>query len=641
MKLRTRLSLIFGTIVLAIVLTVGIVAYDKSVEMGIKDAKNTMQISADLAAKEIEGKLDDFMKMAQVSGQDSVLAASQQDEVVAEHIDSLAETYAFTSGNILDCNGVSRKDGVDFSDRGYVKEALEGKVNISDLTLSKYTGTYGFSVASPVYTGEQKINGVVYFRMDVDFMSNILNRIVISENSYTYLVDGNGKVIVHPDETLIGKYSITDKDRGLGKISEKILSQECGAGAYSKNNTEYLCGYSPIAGTNGWTVVVTAPKADFMESANDAMRTLLVIDVFALALALGLAGVFAGSISAAVQHVSQELAYLSAGDLNHQIALSKRTDEIGMLQNSARELQLTFRKIIQETNLILGGMANYDLRTDAMHTYPGDFNQLSDSVNHIQVILRGLIREVQETAATVGVGAGELADAADALAAGTVTQASSIHQLVTNVEDITECIVRNSENEENVEERLQELDALIIHGNNEMEHLCEVVSQVENMSSDIQNIVGTIESIAFQINILALNASVEATRAGDSGRGFAVVADEVGNLAAKTTESSKQTAELIMNCLKQIESAMDCADSTSKCLKDIVENSEKISTAFKNISADTKEQADKSSHIKLEISSISDVVQTNTATAEETAAATQELSEQAKSLSKMISQFRV
>lgn len=132
------------------------------------------------------------------------------------------------------------------------------------------------------------------------------------------------------------------------------------------------------------------------------------------------------------------------------------------------------------------------------------------------------------------------------------------------------------------------------------------VSLVFRWNGNIQNIIRTIESIAFQINILALNASVEAAHAGESGRGFAVVANEVGNLAAKTTESSKQ-----------------------------------ISEAFQNISADTKVQADKSEHIKLEISSISDVVQTNTATAEETAAATQELSEHAKNLSRLISRFQV
>lgn len=641
MTLKTKLSFVFGAVVLAIVSVVGTVAYNNSVEMGTSDAKNAMQISANLASKEIEGKLDDFMKMAQVSGYDSILSTSDSDSTVTSHIDSLAASYAFTSGNILDAKGISRKDGTDFSDRDYVQDALSGNINISDLTLSKYTQKYGFSVASPVYGTNHKINGVVYYRMDVDFMSNILNQIVISDHSYTYLVDGDGMVIVHPDESLIGNYNIADSENGLGTISNMILSQECGAGEYRKDSAEYLCGYSPIAGTNGWTVVVTAPKEDFMGPAYNAMKTLLIVDILSLVVALILANAFSRNIGSAVHRVSQELAFLSVGDLEHQIEPSKRKDEIGQLQNSARELQQTFKQMIQETNQILGGMANYDLIQETMNSYPGDFNQLSDSINHIRQIMQKLIREIQLSASSVGIGSSELASAADALAAGTVTQANSISQLVSSVEDMTERIVRNSENEGRVQERLQDLDTLIIHGNSEMENLSDVVSQAANMSSDIQNIIKTIESIAFQINILALNASVEAARAGESGRGFAVVANEVGNLAAKTTESSKQTAELITNCIQQIKTALACADSTSNCLKDIVENSGQISEAFKSISADTKVQADKSEHIKTEISNISDVVQTNTATAEETAAATQELSEQAKNLSRLISKFKV
>ena len=350
MKLKTRLSLIFGTVVLVIVATIGIVTYNKNVEMGTADAKKTMQISAELAAKEIEGKLSDFKNMAQASGYDSVLASSGQDDVVANHIDNLAENYEFTSGNILTIDGVSRKDGTDFSDRDYVKEALAGNVNISDLTLSKYTGNYGFSVASPVYEKNGEINGVVYFRMDVDFMSKILDQIVISEGSYTYLVDGNGMVIVHPDESLIGEYNITDAEKGMGSVSDMILSQTSGAGAYDNNGTEYLCGYSPVAGTNGWTIVVTAPKNDFMGATYDTMKTLLVVDVVALVVALVLAVFFAGSIGEAAHQVSLALTSLSEGNLNHEIKPGMRTDEIGKLQNSARELQQTFKKIINETS---------------------------------------------------------------------------------------------------------------------------------------------------------------------------------------------------------------------------------------------------------------------------------------------------
>lgn len=372
-----------------------------------------------------------------------------------------------------------------------------------------------------------------------------------------------------------------------------------------------------------------------------ATNILVGVEAIALILALVFAALFANSIAKSVSRVSVALESISNGDLDTTIVPTKRKDEIGQLQNSACKLQQTFKSMIGETSNILGGMANYDLTLNAMHAYPGDFNQLTESVNRIQSILHQLIRLIQESASSVGTGSGELADAAESLAQGTVTQASSINQLVIDVEDMTECILRNSDSEEKVQIRLQQLEELILQGNEEMKNLSDVVNQVENMSSDIQNIIGTIESIAFQLNILALNASVEAARVGEAGRGFAVVADEVGNLATKTTDSSQKTAELINDCLAKIENAMKCADSTSICLENIVENAEQIAHAFKSISADTKEQAEKSTRIKSVISNISDVVQVNSATAEETAAATEELSERAKNLSQMISKFQI
>ena len=318
MKLKVRLSLVFGAVVFLIVSIIGVVTFNKNAQMGTSDAKKTMQISAELAAREIEEKLDDFMKMAQVAGYDSALSSTKEASAVSEHIDSLAKLYGFTSGNILDSDGISRKDGTDFGDRDYVKEALSGNINISDLTLSKYTGNYGFRIASPTYNDTGRIDGVVYFRMDVDFMSNILNQIAISDNSYTYLVDGSG-------------------------------------------------------------------------------------------------------------------------------------------------------------------MANYDLTQEAMHSYPGDFNQLSDSVNQIRIIMQRLIKEVQASAYSVGTGSGELAGAAEALASATVTQASSINQLVSNVEDMSECIVRNSENEEQVQERLQKLEDLIISGNDQMQQLSNIHPKITQL----------------------------------------------------------------------------------------------------------------------------------------------------------------
>ena len=161
------------------------------------------------------------------------------------------------------------------------------------------------------------------------------------------------------------------------------------------------------------------------------------------------------------------------------------------------------------------------------------------------------------------------------------------------------------------------------------------------MYEDIQKIVGTIDSIAFQTNILSLNASVEASRAGEHGRGFAVVAEEVRSLAEKCSQSSKQTEELIDKCIASISAAKSYADNTMESLSVIVSGSEEIAAAFDNISAATKEQALKSNAIKHEVNNIYDVVQSNTATAEETSASSETLSDQAISLHEMVQQFRV
>ena len=641
MKLKGKLVMAFACTAAFCALSVGGVSYTIVLNIGTINAQRTMKVSAEQASKNIYGKVSDYLHIVGVSGYDPIIAGDYPDQVVTEYVDKLAAGYGFTSGNVLDVNGQSRKDGTDFSEREYVQEALAGNVNFSDVSVSKYTGKYGFSVASPIVSGG-KVKGVIYYRLDSDFVDAILDEIVVSENDYTYLVDGTGTVIVHPNAELIGNYNILDEENGLeASLAEQILSGESGSASYEENGEKYLCGYCPIEGSKGWTIVVCAPKDDFMGEVGTRMRQLSVVDIVVVLFAVFDGILNAGAIFRKINGLSEQLATVSGGNLSQDIKRSKRKDEIGMLQNTAYDLQATFNGMIGETKKILGSMADYDLTQADMQMYPGEFEELSIAVNRVKTIMNQLLAKVQESADSVGMGSGELASAAEALAAGSATQAHSINELVSGVEDIAECIARNSENEEKVEGRLAELDALIQDGDSQMNNLRDVVKQVEEMSADIQNIIGTIDSIAFQINILALNASIEAAHAGETGRGFAVVADEVGALAAKTSESSKMTAELITGCLDQIQKAMTSAESTSECLRNIVESSGVIATAFKDISVDTKAQAEKANTIREEINNISDVVQNNTATAEETAAATEELSDQAKSLNYMVSKFKL
>lgn len=641
MKLRNKIIMIFGGTVAAGVLTVGIFSYFTCSRLTMTSINQGISTSSELAAEQISGRIQDFMNITNASREDYLLVHSNSSAEKSERINQLAETYQFTSGNILTADGISIKDRTDFSEREYVQEALKGNTNISDINLSKYTNTYGFSVAAPIRNEAGAIDGVLYYRMDIDFMTDIIADINISENSYAFILDENGTVIVHEDESLINNMNLANEGGSLENLINEISRNKTGTSEYLYQDKKMICGYASIGNTNGWTLVVAAPERDFTAPIGSAMKVLTVLDMSIVLVAIVIAIFFASYIGGSAIRVKDMLVRISKGDFSTKIKTVNQKDELSVLHNTAKELQDTFSNIIGDTNRILGAMASYNLSVADMQQYPGEFDSLSKSVNQIKGMLKRMIADVQESASAVGIGSGQLASAADALSQGTVSQASSIDQIVMDIQEVAERIRRNSENEILVDKKLKDLDALIIDGNREMTELQKVVKEVADMSSDIQKIVGTIDSIAFQTNILALNASVEAARAGESGKGFAVVADEVGSLATKTSEASKQTAELIGKCIGGIQNAMKCSEVTCECLTNIVNNSSEIYRAFEEISEDTKEQSVKSDNIRQEMEVVSDVVQNNTATAQETAAATQELSAQAGVLSSMIQRFTV
>lgn len=618
MKLKYKIMLIFCSTMLASVMVIGTM----TVILGSGAVTNTelesIQTESVLVSNNISTQLKDYLAAVTVVGKEAVITDSSVPvEYKQKILNEIVDTYGFTSGNILDEKGVSLVDGTDFGDRSYVTTALAGTPNISEITLSKYTNTYGTSIAAPVVTVQGVTLGVVYFRLDIDFMLSILEDLKVSPNSVAYIVDSSNRIIAYPDRQYITK------------------------DASELNISDALTGTCDISGTQGWKLVISAPKADFQKVLINLYVGLGIVDVVILILGIVIATVFTRSINKPIVAVEEALLATSEGNLDLTILKIKRKDEIGILQNSASELVQTLQHIIGEINDILGAICNYDLSIADMKEYPGEYNRISFSVNQIKEILTYLIVEVQSSSSNVKIGSKQLAEATQLLSTGASAQSASIDKLMSEMNEVAISINRSSENGRLINEQLTHLEQEIDDGNTQMEELSKVVKDVEEMSSDIQKIVGTIDSISFQTNILALNASVEAARAGENGRGFAVVAEEVSSLAAKSSEASKRTGELIERCISGIQKAKDCADSTSEALRNIVDHSKQISAAFDEITEGTAEEAKKANIIKEEVNNISAVVQSNSSSAMETAASTEELSSQAVSLEQMVSRFVV
>mgnify|MGYP000347231241 FL=1 len=637
MKLSTKISIVFSLTIIILVYIIGTEACLYSYSSTISLVEKNSRSSAKTTARDIEALLQNYKNIAKASGSDITLIGNVPNEVRVKKVEQLAKQYGFTSGNLLNKKGVSIKDGTDFSDRDYVKAALNGKTNISDVTLSKYTNTYGISIAARLISSG-RIIGVVYYRADVDFMNDIVKHISVGQGSYAYILDENNNVIAHKNE----KYIMNDKYKEMiPKDIKNCISSQNGSMTCSYGGDKYICGYSKIDKTANWRVVIASPESAYNSDILRFVKKLVISDIIALIVAIIVALIIARVISRPIVRVKNLLSALAQGDLSVQLNDTKNKDELGILQNSAVSLNRMLSDMLTQSGDVLSKMAAYDLTSEDMREYPGKFNELAASINSIKAILSNMILNIQNSSVNVDGGSKQLAEAASMLSEGTMAQASSLQKLVTDVENVAQNINANSDKTIFVNESLGNLDSEIKDGDQKMQELSNVVRTVEEMSEDIKKIVNTIDGIAFQTNILALNASVEAARAGESGKGFAVVAQEIGTLATKSSDASKKTAELIEKCIKGIESAKEYADITSDSLAKIVSDSNNIANAFDEMSKANEIQAKNANDIRNEIENISQVVQSNTATAQQTAASTEVLSEQAAALKDMTGRFKV
>jgi len=641
MKLKAKISLIFCALFFVAMSFVALASTTLSEIVLDNQIENGRLISTEIAGSQLSQAFASYKAMVIAASSDETMMKSNNATELTGRVSELASIYGFVSGNVLDKNGKSYSDGTDFSDRQYVQRALTGETVVSEVTLSKLTGNYGFSVAGPLYDTNKAVRGVIYFRMEITAIQELLSTIKVSTNGYAYIIDGSGMVISHANQDYINTMNAVDEFPGFGEVVDNIAKGQDGDFSYEYLGEKYNCSYIRLENTDNWGLIVVTPEKDCKKTINTVLNQVSLLNGLVW-IVVAIVCILVGSkLGKQVEEVSTAIGKLANGDFSAKLEKSDKKDEIAVLKNSAVILQDTFTKIINEENRILGAIVNYDLTEEDMEKCQGEFDKLSQSVNTIKGMLNDLIYNVQEASAQVGIGTSEIASATENLSNGTTAQAASIDQAAQAVNDIADRIENNSEKEKLVESNLHDLDLLIKNSNDNMSELINVVNEVATMSNDIRKIIGTIESIAFQTNILALNASVEAARAGENGKGFAVVADEVGNLAKKSSEASKQTSELIEKCLQGINDITEHANSTFEHLEKVVTNAEEISSAFEEIAADTGEQATRSANIRNEINKISDVVQTNMATSEETAAATEEVSAQADNLSMMVKRFKV
>lgn len=546
-------------------------------------------------------------------------------------------------------SGFQLPDDFDVTARDWYKAtiAANGALNCTSPYIDNNTSKLCMTISQAYYKDDGQLDFVMGADIYADYLAELTESINVFENAYCMLVDSDLNIIVHRD----GEYRMSIGDDGNAKVtgmrdipaySEIISRLDSGdfsvlrTGDYDGSSRYFIM--SEISST-GWYYIYAVDSMEYFGQIMPLLISMIIIFIIDIAVSAVVITLLVKQLLKPIEELKTAAGNMKEGRLDYTPTYHA-ADSIGELCGSISETNKVWTGYINDINDNLDKLSHgsFDIRFNG--DYVGDFAEIKNSITNISDKLSTIIGGIDTASSQVSVGAERVADTSNSLAAGVNEQSRTIEELTALIEKLVAQINENAASAEAAQKQSGATSENVVECNKRMNELIESMDNINEKAQEIVKIVQTIDDIAFQTNILALNAAVEAARAGEAGKGFAVVAGEVRNLASKCAKAVQNTTVLIDSTGEAVENGARLAQETGSALESVSQGVENVNSLVVKISKASEDQANDVKTVSEKISAIESIVHTTAATAEESAASSEELNSQSRTLQDMVDKFR-
>lgn len=559
------------------------------------------------------------------------------------------------NGQIVEDWSYSNAEYDYFSQEYYLnaKATTELEATITDPYYDPSSGTVMASCSAPVFDVSGKFMGCVTCDMTLDIISTLVSNISVGDSGNAMMTSGNGTYIYAREaEKMESGLNIANDDTDIANIAPALLSQDQGMQVIGEPGM-YLNTYFGTVPEVGWKLIIIMFQSEVNAPITRMNNVILTISIIAIVVAVVVIAIIAKTIAGTITSVNDFARVLASGDFTIDSLKTKRNDELGDMSDSLNEMFKNNSNIISNIS-----------------SESGNINDASSTLGAMSEELAAEFSKISENMVVVN-------DAMMSTGAATEEVSASVQEVNTSVEDLAKETEAASKQVREIKKRAIEIqengrkqhDSAIAIANERKDELEAATARAE-VVNEIANLANAISEIASQINLLSLNASIEAARAGDAGKGFAVVAQEINKLATETDDAVKQIqdtvdsvqqafTELATGSNKLLEFVIDTvtpdydnfiqvgeqygddanlfgdlSDKISEMAENIQANMNEVNKAVQSIAESTQETASRSADVTDSVSSVSEAVDSvaDLATKQQATAGT---------LTEIVSQFKL